>query len=50
MPTGFGGGNMKERHHLENLRVNWEDNIRTDMNDIAWKAADWIHLRQNMDT
>jgi hypothetical protein len=27
----------------------WEYNIRTDLGEIGWEGADWIHLSQYMD-
>jgi hypothetical protein len=25
-------------------RRRWEDNIKTDLNEIRWEVVDWIHL------
>ena len=49
MRTGFGGEKLKERHHLDDLGVDREDNIRIDVKDIGWKGLDWIHLPLNVD-
>jgi hypothetical protein len=49
MLTGFGGEKLKERHHLDDLSVDREDNIRIDVKDIGWKGLDWIHLPLNVD-
>jgi hypothetical protein len=27
----------------------WEDNIKIDLREIEWKAADWINLAQDRD-
>jgi hypothetical protein len=28
-------------------RRRWEGNIRTDLGEIEWEGADWIHLAQD---
>jgi hypothetical protein len=30
-------------------RRRWENNIKTELREIMWEAADWIHLTQNGD-
>jgi hypothetical protein len=32
-----------ERDHLNKWRK-WEDNIKTDLQEIRWKCMDWITL------
>jgi hypothetical protein len=27
----------------------WEDNIKTDLNEMIWEGVDWIHLAQDRD-
>jgi hypothetical protein len=27
----------------------WEDNIKTDVKELAWERVDWIHLAQDWD-
>jgi hypothetical protein len=35
MHTGFWWGNLKERDHLEDLRIA-EDDIKTDLQEVGW--------------
>jgi hypothetical protein len=30
---------LKERDNLEDLGINWEDNIRLDLREIGWKIV-----------
>jgi hypothetical protein len=30
-------------------RHKWEDNITTDLREIAWESVDWMHLAQYRD-
>ena len=36
MHTGFWWVNLKERDHLEDIGVRWEDNIKVDLQDVGW--------------
>ena len=40
MYTGFWWENLRERNHLENPGVRWEDNIRMDLQEVGCGA--WI--------
>jgi hypothetical protein len=37
--TGFWWGNLRERDHLENPGVRWEDNIKKDIYEVGWGAC-----------
>lgn len=47
MFTWFWQGNFKERDHLENLGVTWEDNIKMDPKKTGWDGVHWIHQAQD---
>jgi hypothetical protein len=32
---------------LRRPRCKWEDNIKTDLGELGWEAADWIQLAQD---
>jgi hypothetical protein len=38
-------GNLWERDHLEDTGTRWEDNIRTDLQEIGWEGMEWISLQ-----
>jgi len=46
MYTGFWWGNLKEREHLEDPSVRWEDNIKMDLRKVGCGGKDWIDLGQ----
>jgi hypothetical protein len=37
------------RRPLGRPRRRWEDNIKINLREVAWKGADWIDLTQNTD-
>ena len=41
--------NPSERDHLENRRVDLEDNIKTDVQEVGCKGMDWLDLAQERD-
>ena len=45
--TGFWWGNLKERDHLRNAGVRWEDNIMMDLLKMGCGIMDWIELAQD---
>jgi hypothetical protein len=46
MYTGFWWGNLRERDHLENPGVRWQDNIKMDLREVGCGCKDWIDLAQ----
>ena len=44
--TGCWWGNLLEIEHLEDPGVRWEDNIKTDLQEVGWGSMDWIDLAQ----
>jgi hypothetical protein len=36
MYTGFWWGNLRERDHVEDPGVIWEDNIKMDLQEVGW--------------
>ena len=49
MHTGFWCGNLKERGQLEDQRVDYQDNIKTDIAEIKLEGVNWINLAQDTD-
>jgi hypothetical protein len=47
--TGFWWGNLRERDHLEDPRLRWEDNIKMDLQEVEFWGMDWIDLAQDRD-
>jgi hypothetical protein len=43
---GFWWGNLRERDHLEDPGVRWEDNIKMDLHKVGCGGKDWIDLAQ----
>lgn len=39
----------KEVRPLWTTRHQWEDNIKTYLQEVEWKVMDWINLTQNKD-
>jgi len=46
--TGFWWGNMRERDPLGGPRRKWEDNIKTDLQEVGF-GMDWIELARDRD-
>ena len=46
--TGFWWGNLRERP-LGRPRCRWEDNIKTDLQEVGGSCGDWIELAQDRD-
>ena len=46
----WGGGDLKERDHLERPRRRWEDNIKMELQEVGCGGMDWIELAQDRDT
>ena len=42
-------GNLREREHLEDPRLRWEDNIKIDLQEEECEGMDWIDLAQDRD-
>lgn len=36
-----------ERNHVGNLRVRWENNIKTDLKELECQGMNWIRLAQD---
>jgi hypothetical protein len=45
--TRFWWESPKERDHLEDQGVEWEDGIRMDLREIGFRGVDWIRLAQD---
>ena len=45
MHKGVGRGNLRERNHLEDLRVKGG----MDFTEIGWEGVDWIDLAHDWD-
>ena len=43
-------GNSEVKRPSGSPRLTWEDNIRTDFNEIGFKVVGWIGMAQNRDT
>jgi hypothetical protein len=37
------------RHHLEDLGIDGEDNIKIHLTEIGWNGTDWIDATQDRD-
>jgi hypothetical protein len=48
MHKTFWWGNIMERDHFADLRVDWRMDIKMDL-EIGQKVADWINLAQDRD-
>jgi hypothetical protein len=40
-------GSSKGKRPLRRSRRRWEDNIKIDLREVGWNAADWINLVQD---
>ena len=49
MCTGFWCGNLRERDHLGDTSIDWEDNIKMDLQEVRCGSMDWIELAQGRD-
>jgi len=47
--TGFWWGNLRERDHWGDADVDWEDNIKMDLQKMVCGVMDWIKLAQDRD-
>jgi len=48
MHTGFWCGDLRERHHLEQLGIDGE-NAEMDLQEVGWDR-DWVDLAQDRDS
>jgi len=46
----FWGGKPGGKRPLERTRRRWEDNIKTDLQEVGWDGMDWIDLVQDRDS
>jgi len=42
--TGFWWENLRERDHLEDPGMMWEDNIKMDIQEVGWGVGTWTGL------
>jgi hypothetical protein len=42
-------GKLEWKIPLGRRRHKWKSNIRTDLEEIGWEVADWIHVPQGRD-
>ena len=42
-------GKFEGKWSLQRIRHRWEDNIKMDIQEIAWVDGDWIHLAEYRD-
>ena len=49
MYTGFWWGNLRERDYLVDSARRWEDNTKTDLQEVGCGGMDWIELAQDRD-
>jgi len=47
--TGIWWGNLRERYHLKYPGVEWEDNIKMDLQAVGCGGMDWIDMGQDRD-
>jgi len=47
---GFWWENLRERNHLENPGVRWEDNIKMDLQEVGCWGMDYIDPTQDRDS
>ena len=45
----LGWGNLRQREHLEDPGLDWEDNIKMDLQEVGCGGMDWIDLAQYRD-
>jgi len=46
---GFGGGKPEAKRPLGRPSPRWEDNIKTDLQEVGFGIMDWIELDQDRD-
>jgi hypothetical protein len=42
-------GKPEGKRQVGRLRRRWEDNIKTDLQEVGWGSMDWIDLAQDRD-
>jgi hypothetical protein len=42
-------GRPERRRPLGRPRCRWEDNIKTDLQEVRWEGMDWIDMAQDRD-
>ena len=47
--TGFWWDKLRERDHLEDPGVDWEDNIKMNLQLVGCGGMDWLDLAQDRD-
>jgi hypothetical protein len=47
--TGFWCRNLRGKGPLRRIRHRWEDNIKTDLQEVRCGGIDWIDLAQERD-
>jgi hypothetical protein len=50
MDTGFGGGNLEERDHLEYLDLTWSIILKWVLKGIRWNDVDWVYVGRGRDS
>jgi hypothetical protein len=46
---GYWWESQNERHHYEDQRRRWVDNIKMDLGEVGWGGVNWIGLAHNRD-
>ena len=49
MCTGCWWGRLRERGHWGDQDVDWEDNIKMDLQEVGGGRGDWMELAQDRD-
>ena len=49
MCTGCWWRSLRERGHWEDQDVEWEDNIKMDLQEVGGGRGDWMELAQDRD-
>jgi hypothetical protein len=47
--TGLWSGDLRERYHLEDLSVDGEGNIKTDLLEGRYRGMDWMDMAGDRD-
>jgi hypothetical protein len=45
----FGGGDLREGDHLEDLGINGRKVLKSNLREVRWGGIDWIDLAQDRD-